>query len=191
MNITPNTNININLDRYDKSYDRGRAGWYTLLWWLIQETLFRWSPHPWDNFRASLLRFFGAEVGQGVKIRPTARFYYPWHIHIGNRAWIGDEVNCYSLGRITIADQAVISQRTYLCTGSHDLSDPNFGLVVRPIHIQQGAWVAAECFIGGGITIGEGAVVGARSAVFRDLPAWMICWGTPCVPIKPRSIRQP
>lgn len=180
----------VDLGRYDKSYDRGRPGWFTVLWWLVQETLFRWTPHPFDEMRAVLLRLFGAQVGKGVKIRPTARFYYPWHLQIGDRAWIGDEVNCYSLGRIAIGNQTVISQRTCLCTGSHDTADPHFGLIVRPIYIQSGVWVAAECFVGPGVTIGEGTVVGARSTVFRDLPAWMICFGTPCIPVKPRPLNS-
>jgi putative colanic acid biosynthesis acetyltransferase WcaF len=180
----------LDLSQYDKSYDRGRPGWFTLLWWLVQETLFRWTPHPFDEMRAVLLRLFGAQVGKGVKIRPTARFYYPWHMEIGNRVWIGDEVNCYSLGRIVLEDQTVISHRTYLCTGSHDITDPHFGLIVRPIHIQSGVWVATECFIGPGVTIGTGTVVGARSSVFRNLPSWMICFGTPCLPVRPRLLNS-
>jgi putative colanic acid biosynthesis acetyltransferase WcaF len=178
--------LSLDLSRYDKSYDRGRPAWFTFLWWLVQETLFRWTPHSFDGMRVTLLRLFGAQVGTEVKIRPTARFYYPWHMQIGNRVWIGDQVYCYSLGPIILEDQVVISPGTYLCTGSHDISDPYFGLIVQPIHVQSGAWVAAECFVGPGVTIGEGTVVGARSAVFRDLPPWMICFGTPCTPLKPR-----
>jgi len=176
-----------NLDRYDQSwYDRGRAGWYVLLWWLIQETLFRWIPHPFDELRCKLLRLFGARVGKCVKVRPTAKFTYPWFVTLEDFSWIGDEVILYSLAAITVGPHCVISQKSYLCTGSHDLSDPSFGLIVKPIQLEAACWVAADCFIAPGVTLGSGCVVGARSSVFKSLPAGMVCLGNPCRPVYPR-----
>jgi putative colanic acid biosynthesis acetyltransferase WcaF len=171
------------LRTYDQSdFDRGRPGWFILLWWLVQGITFPLTPHFASSLRAKILRRFGAQVGEGVLIRPTARFTYPWKITIGDYSWIGDDVVLYSLGPIAIGAHCVISQESYLCTGSHDFTDPSFGLVTAKITIEDGAWIAADSFIAPGVTIGANAVVGARSTVTADLPASQVCWGTPCKP---------
>lgn len=178
----------IDLRQYDQSdYDRGRPGWYVLLWWLVQAVVFPLSLHNMSGLRCAVLRAFGAKIGRNVLVRPTARFTYPWKVEIGSQSWIGDDVVFYSLDRITIGCHCVISQKTYLCTGSHDIGDRQFGLETAPIVVGNGAWVAADCFVAPGVTIGANTVVGARSSVFRDLPAGKICVGNPC---KPRGDRQ-
>ncbi|GET42148.1 hormogonium polysaccharide biosynthesis acetyltransferase HpsU [Microseira wollei] len=180
----------IDLRKYDQSgYDRGRLGWYVLLWWFVQAIAFPLTPHQLHAPRCALLRLFGAKIGKGVVIRPTARFTYPWKVEIGDYSWIGDDVVFYSLDRIQIGKHCVISQKSYLCTGSHDASDPAFGLKVAPIAIGNGAWVATDCFIAPGVQIGANTVIGARSSVFRSLPAGQVCWGTPCRPQSPRKMR--
>ncbi|MGK7940550.1 MAG: hormogonium polysaccharide biosynthesis acetyltransferase HpsU [Crocosphaera sp.] len=171
----------VDLRQYDQSwYDRGRPGWYILLWWLVQSIAFPLSLHNGNGFRCWLLRRFGANIGKKVIIRPTARFTYPWKVTIGNYSWIGDDVVFYSLETINIGSQTVISQKCYLCTGSHDFRDKAFNLVVNPITVGNGVWVATDCFIAPGVTIGANAVIGARSSVFKTIPAEMVAWGTPC-----------
>jgi len=86
----------------------------------------------------------------------------------------------YSLDRISIGSHCVISQKTYLCTGSHDLSDRAFGLATQAIEVGHGAWIATDCFIAPGVQIGSNAVIGARSTVLKSMPAQWICWGSPC-----------
>jgi putative colanic acid biosynthesis acetyltransferase WcaF len=179
----------VDLRRYDQSkFDRGRPSWYILLWWLVQAIAFPLSLHNLNGFRCWLLRCFGATIGQGVLIRPTARFTYPWKVEIGDYSWIGDDVVFYSIDAIRVGQHCVISQKTYLCTGSHDIRDPAFGLITAPIAIDNGAWVATDCFVGHGVTIGANAIVGARSSVFRDLPAGYVCLGTPCRPVQVRIV---
>ncbi len=181
----------IDLQQYDQSkFDRGRSGWFVALWWLIQAIAFPISPHPSNGFRCWLLRRFGAKIGEGVLIRPTARFTYPWKVEIGDCSWIGDDVVFYSLERIWVGRHCVISQNSYLCTGSHDISDPAFGLLTGEIAIGNGAWVASDCFVGAGVKIGANAVVGARSSVLADLPEGQVCWGTPCRPHYARSMKS-
>ena len=171
----------VNLGQYDQSwYDRGRSGWYVLLWWLVQAIAFPLSPHNFYGFRNFILRLFGAKIGTGVLIRPTARFTYPWKVEIGDYSWVGDDVVFYSLDKITIGSHSVISQETYLCTGSHDLSDKTFGLMTKPIAIGNGVWVAADCFIAPGVKIGANAVIGTRSSVLKDIPNGQVAWGSPC-----------
>nr|WP_290225798.1 hormogonium polysaccharide biosynthesis acetyltransferase HpsU [Trichocoleus desertorum] len=179
----------VDLRHYDQSgFDRGRPGWYVLLWWLVQAIAFPLTPHPANGLRRTLLKLFGAEIGSGVVIRPTARFTYPWKVTIGDSSWIGDDVVFYSLEQIQVGRHCVISQKSYLCTGSHNFQDPAFSLVTAPITIGNGAWVATDCFIAPGVQVGANAVVGARSSVFGSLPEGQVCWGTPCRPHHPRQM---
>lgn len=181
----------IDLRQYDSSkFDRGRPGWFVLLWWLVQAIAFPLSPHTFNGFRKGLLQLFGAKIGTGVIIRPTARFTYPWKVEIGDYSWIGDDVVFYSLDRIHIGCHSVISQKCYLCTGSHDIQDSGFGLITAPIAIGNGVWIATDCFIAPGVQIGANAVIGARSSVFSNIPAQQVCWGTPARPHYQRQIRQ-
>jgi putative colanic acid biosynthesis acetyltransferase WcaF len=181
----------IDLRQYDQSkFDRGRPGWLILLWWFVQAIVFPLTPHPCNSIRSGLLRLFGAKIGRGVVIRPTARFTYPWKIEIGDYSWIGDDVVLYSLDRIAIGKHCIISQKSYLCTGTHDPQDPAFSLITAPVIINHGVWIAADCFIGAGVEIGANALIGARSSVFKNMPASFVCTGTPCHPRYRREIKK-
>ena len=178
----------VDLRKYDQSdFDRGRAGWYIFLWWFLQAVTFPLTLHNMSGIRCAILRLFGARIGKGVLIRPTARFTYPWKVTIGDYSWIGDDVVLYSLDEINIGSHCVISQKSYICTGSHDIKDPAFGLKTEKVAISYGAWVATDCFVGPGVTIGATAVIGARSSVLTDIPDGQVCWGTPCRPRYERS----
>jgi putative colanic acid biosynthesis acetyltransferase WcaF len=177
----------VRLDTYDQSwYSPGRSKGIILLWWLLQAVIFPLTPHAFHAPRRWLLRRFGATIGQGVVIRPTARFTYPWNVTIGDHSWIGDDVVFYSLAAIYLGQHCVVSQKSYLCTGSHNLQDPHFGLEVAPVVIGNGAWVATDCFIAPGVTVGANSVVGARSSVFKSLPPGQVCYGNPCRAVAPR-----
>jgi putative colanic acid biosynthesis acetyltransferase WcaF len=165
---------------------RGRPAWFVQLWWLVQATLFRLSPQLLYGWRRFLLRLFGAHIGRDVIIRPTATITYPWKLSIGDYAWVGDDVVLYSLADITIGAHAVVSQRSYLCAGSHDMQLASFPIFGKPIVVGPQAWVASDVFVAPGVTIGEGCVVGARSSVFGDLPAMMVCIGNPARAIRER-----
>lgn len=165
---------------------RGRSAILVQLWWLIQDTLFAGSPQFMYVWRVWLLRLFGARIGKNVLVRPSVRVTYPWKLEIGDYSWIGDEVNLYTLGEIKIGSHTVVSQKSYLCTGSHDFTKVTFDIYALPIFIGDQVWVASDVFIAPGITIGTGAVVGARSTVLHDLPAGKICYGNPAVPVKDR-----
>ncbi|WP_013323205.1 hormogonium polysaccharide biosynthesis acetyltransferase HpsU [Gloeothece verrucosa] len=181
----------VDLRKYDQAgFDRGRPGWLILIWWLVQAMVFPLSLHNLNAIRCWMLRLFGAKIGKGVIIRPTARFTYPWKVEIGDNCWIGDDVVIYSLDWIKIGTQAVISQKCYLCTGSHDIEDEAFRLMTAPINIGNGAWIATDCFIAPGVNIGANAVIGARSSVFSNIPSQQVAWGTPCRPRYERQMRK-
>ena len=169
---------------------RGRSGAFVQLWWMTQSILFASSPQFLYGWRNWLLRIFGAKIGKGVIIRPSVRITYPWKLTIGDYAWIGDNVELYTLGEIVIGNNAVISQRTYICTASHDHTKPTFDIYSVKTVIEDEAWVATDVYVAPGVTIGRGAVIGARSSVFSDMPAGMICVGSPAKPIKPRIMDE-
>lgn len=179
----------VDLRRYQPPVERGRPKWVILLWWFLQATLFPLTPHNVHAPRRWLLRRFGAQIGAGVVIRPSARFTFPWNVQIGDHSWIGEDVVFYSLAPIWVGEHCVISQKTYLCTGSHDSHDPGFGLEKGAIAIGNGAWVATDCFIAPGVEIGANAVIGARSSVFRSMPEQQVCFGSPCRPRYRREMR--
>ncbi|MCX4149425.1 MULTISPECIES: putative colanic acid biosynthesis acetyltransferase [Paraburkholderia] len=166
---------------------RGRNALVVQLWWICSALLFRASPQFLYGWRRFLLRAFGARVGKGVLLRPTVVVTYPWKVTFGEYSWIGDDAVLYSLGPIEIGAHAVVSQRSYLCGGDHDPARVDFAIRGKPIHIGEQAWVAAGVFVAPGVTIGRGALIGARSSVFADMPAGMVCLGHPCRPIKRRE----
>jgi putative colanic acid biosynthesis acetyltransferase WcaF len=165
---------------------RGRSGFTVQMWWLVQATLFRGSPQVMYPFRRWLLRIFGAQIGKGVIIRPTSTFTYPWKVTIGDYSWIGDDVVIYSLAEITIGRNVVVSQKSYLCAATHDYRSPTFDIEGLPINIENESWLGADVFVAPGVTVGRGAVVGARSSVYSDLPPMMICVGAPARPCRAR-----
>jgi|SRR5436190_11365 len=166
---------------------RGRPAWYVQIWWIVEAVLFRTSPQFLYGWRRFLLRSFGAKIGKKVIIRPSVHTQFPWKVSVGDYSWIGDNVMLYSLGNINIGQNVVISQKCYLCTGSHDYKKPEFTIYSKPIIIEDECWLAADVYVAPGIRIGKGTVVGARSSVFKSLPANKICIGTPAAPVKDRT----
>jgi len=179
----------IRLDRYSASdFDRGRATLVEALWRAFQALLFS-SPLPGSRLRTMLLRWFGARIGTGVVIKPGCRITFPWRLEMGDHVWIGERVWIDNLGEVRIDSHACLSQGAYLCTGSHDWSSPGFDLIVRPIVVEAGAWLAAHCRVGPGVTVGEGAVLALASTTTRDLEPWTIYQGCPAKPVRRRSLR--
>lgn len=160
-----------------------------LLWGFVWTVFYRPSPRPLHAWRRFLLRLFGAKVGAGAHPYPTARVWGPWNLEMAPGSCLGDRVDCYNVARITLGANVTISQYTYLCAASHDYEDPRMPLTVAPIVIGADVWVCACAFVGPGVTIGEGSVVGARSSVFSDVEAWAVVAGTPARFIKKRTIR--
>lgn len=184
----------MDLSAYDNThFDRGASRLKELLWLLVRSVFFEHGALPLFSIRARLLRAFGATIGegqgQGPGMKPGVKITFPWKLTIGDYCWIGEEVWILNLAPVTIGNHVCISQRAFLCTGSHDWSDPHFGLITKPIVIEDGVWICANVFIGPGVTIGENAVATAGSVVTHDLPPNMICSGNPCVPVKPRELR--
>ncbi|MCA9131725.1 MAG: WcaF family extracellular polysaccharide biosynthesis acetyltransferase [Planctomycetales bacterium] len=161
-----------------------------LLWFLCRIFLFHTVPRQVRGWHARLLRLFGAQVGAGGTIHSSARIAMPWNLKMGDHCVLGERVELYNLGPVTIGNHTVISQRAVLCAGSHDYTIRTMPLLRLPIVIGSGCWICAEAFVGPNVTVGDGTVVGARSVVTRSLPPHMVCAGNPCRPLKERRIKD-
>ena len=156
------------------------------VWRLAWLTLASWTPPALSRWRCALLRLFGATIEPGANVYGSIRVWLPRNLHLGRDASLGPGVECYNMARVKIGDRTVISQRAFLCGGTHDTSDPTFQLRALPITIGSDVWIASEAFVGPGVTVGDGCVVGARACAFKDLSAWTVYRGNPAQPIKPR-----
>ncbi len=176
-----------NLDKYHtpKGF-RGRSSITVQLWRIVYVTVFKTSPQFMYGWRRFLLRSFGATIGTQVLIRPSAQITYPWKLFLGDYCWIGDEVVLYTLGDIIVGDHTVISQRSYICTGTHDYNTESFEIKAHTINIGSKCWLATDVYVAPGISIGNSTVVGARSSVFKDLSPNKIYIGSPTKEIKDR-----
>ncbi len=157
------------------------------LWGVVWLLLFRPSPRIFHGWRRVLLRCFGAELGTGVRVYPSTRVWAPWLLRMAEHACLAPMVDCYNVGGVTLGAYAIVSQYSYLCGATHDYTRASLPLLPRPIVIGARAWIAADVFVGPGVTVGEGAMVGARSSVYKDVPSWKVVAGNPARVIKQRK----
>jgi putative colanic acid biosynthesis acetyltransferase WcaF len=146
-----------------------------------------WTPPPLRGWRRLILRAFGARMGKGANVYASVRIWHPGLLVMGDYATLGRRVNCYNQATVTLGDYAVVSQDATLCAGTHDYEDPAFQLITRPITLGAHSWVAAEAFVGPGVTVGTFAVLGARGVAMRDLEPATIYTGNLASAVKRRS----
>ena len=158
------------------------------LWDVLSCPLFAWTPRLFWGWRRLILRLFGAQIGRGVHIFPTAKITIPWNLSVGDYSAIGDGVILYALGSIRIGERATVSQYAHLCAGTHDYRDHSMPLVKPQIIIGDEAWICADAFIGPGVVVGDRAIVAARGVAVSDVPSDTIVGGNPAKIIKPRSL---
>lgn len=161
-----------------------------ILWGLARMT-FRFSPRPCFGWRRFVLRCFGAKIGAHVNTYPSTWIYFPWNLAVGDWSAIGEEAFVYNLGLVTLGEKVTISHRAQLCAGTHDYTQPDLPLLRPPIVIHNQAWICADAFVGPGVTVGEGAIVGARGVVTKNVEPWVIVAGNPAKPIKKRILNSP
>ncbi len=167
---------------YSKGNKIKRLIW-TVCWTVFARPFPKSVASGWKRF---LLRMFGAKMADTAVVYSSATIFMPWNLEMRDYACIASDVDCYNAAPVTVGINATVSQRAYLCTASHDISSSHHEQTQRPIIIENRAWVAAEAFIGPGVTVGEGAVVGARGCVFKDVEPWTVVGGNPARFIKKR-----
>jgi putative colanic acid biosynthesis acetyltransferase WcaF len=173
----------VGVSPHSRSHRLGRIFWGFA--WMV---FFRTSPRPLHRWRNILLRIFGANLHPTARVYPRAKIWAPWNLVMHEHACLADDVDCYAVAPIEIGAYSTISQYSYLCAATHDFEHPDHTLVPLPITIGRRVWIAADVFIAPGVTVGDGAVVGARSSVFSDLPGWTVAIGSPARPCRERGL---
>ncbi|MHB9131977.1 MAG: DapH/DapD/GlmU-related protein [Armatimonadota bacterium] len=156
------------------------------LWGIVWLLLFRPSPRPLHAWRRLLLHLFGCRIIGKPFVQPSVIIKMPWQLTLEDGACLGDRSEVYNLGPVVLKARSTVAQMAYLCGGTHDLSQPDVPLLVGEIIVGEEAFIGARALVLPGVTIGDGAVIGAGAVVAKDMPAWMVCVGNPCRPIKPR-----
>ena len=181
--------MNVDLSTYRPAgFDRGAGLLKETLWLIVSLVLFRLCPLCLSPLKRTILRAFGAQVGRGVVIKPQVKITFPWKLTIGDHVWLGEECWLLNLERITIGNNVSISQRAFLCTGNHNYKSPTFDLIVKPITVEDGAWIGASAWVGPGVRVGTHAVLSAGSVAAKDLEPFGIYRGNPAVYLKQRII---
>jgi putative colanic acid biosynthesis acetyltransferase WcaF len=187
--------VNVDLSRFDNKRDSdykiGRSLPVRMAWFLVGLPLLRCAVISSSGFRRTLLRWFGADIGEGAVIKPGVRVKFPWKLKLGKSCWIGEDCWIDNLAPVVLGDNVCLSQGVYLCTGSHDWSDPAFRLITRPIQVHDGAWIAARVSVGPGSIIGKHAVLGFGSVVTGNIPPDEVHMGNPAAFYRRREIGTP
>jgi putative colanic acid biosynthesis acetyltransferase WcaF len=185
--VTSSLRLDIASNRAAARYTRGE-NLLRALWALTAALLFRPSPRPFFGWRRFVLRLFGARVGRHVHVYPSTVVTIPWNLEIGDWSSLGEHVYVYDLGRVSIGARVTVSLRAVLCAGTHDPTRRDMPLLKPPIVIADEAWVCADAFVGPGVTVGQGAVLGARAVVVKDVAPWAVVAGNPARPIGTRTL---
>jgi len=180
----------VDLSRFSNiGFDRGASRLKETLWVLVRCLFFAPAVPLPSAFRVFWLRAFGAKIGRGVVIRACVNIHFPWRLEIGDHVWIGEECWLLNLAPIMIGSHVCLSQRAFLCTGGHNYQSPTFDLIVKPIQVEAGAWIAANAWVGPGVRVGTHAVLAAGSVATVDLKPFTIYRGNPAVAVKERVVR--
>lgn len=191
MTTSATTDVQVDLSRSSNGeYEPGRPFVVRALW-LIVEALTLLNPmltsYP---FKRWLLRRFGAQIGEGVIIKPNVHVKHPWRLRIGDHAWIGERSWIDNLVQVDIGPHVCLSQGVYVCTGNHDWAGPSMELFARPVVVERGAWLGAFSRIAPGVTVGENAIVALGSVLFGDAEPGGIYKGNPAQRTGERRFRE-
>lgn len=159
---------------------------YRALWNVTWALLASWTPPPMRAWRRLLLRAFGAKMASTANVRGKARIWYPKNLEMLDHASVDDHVFLYNVSPLTLGRYVDVSQGAFLCGGSHDYTRASNPIIARPTVIGDRAWICVDAFVGHGVTVPEGCVVGARAVVTRSLEAWTVYAGNPAKPIRKR-----
>ena len=157
------------------------------LWGVCYLVFFRISPRPMFAWRRFILRCFGAKLGKGVAVYPSAKIWAPWNLFCADMVAIANGADIYNPSPIRLGSHAIVSQDAFLCGASHDYNNPAFPLYSREISVGAYAWVCARACVMPGVTIHDGAVLGMAAVATTDLEAWSVYAGSPAKMVKRRN----
>lgn len=181
--------MNLDIQKNRKAAKYSKKELMLRVLWIPVSLLFRFSPRPFFGFRRFLLRLFGAQVGKEVNVYASSIIYFPWNLKIGDFSAIGENSLIYNLGMVEIGQNVTISHLAQVCAGTHDYTDPALPLLKLKIILEDNVWICTQAFVGPGVRIGKGAVLGACSVAVKDVEPWSVVGGNPAKFIKKRIIK--
>lgn len=159
--------------------------WMILLWSVVELVL---VTNPWQvssRIRIAALRAFGGRIGANVIFRPRTKVKFPWNLEIGDRSWIGEGVWFHNQATISIGSDVVVSQETFLTTGSHR-HRKDMGLVSRGIRIDDGTWITSRCMVLGGTSMGRSALAQPMTVIRGTIDSNTVVAGPACAVVGTR-----
>jgi len=179
------------LSRFNNDwYDPGKSSIVRVIWYFVNVIVFQSYLFPFYGPKTSILRLFGASVGQGLVIKPSVNIKYPWHLKIGNNVWIGENAWIDNLTEVCIGNNVCISQGAMLLTGNHNYKKVTFDLMLNKIILEDGVWIGAKSIICPGITCKSHSVLAVGSVAHTDLEAYRIYQGIPATEVRHRVIEE-
>ena len=176
------------LSKYNNNWYNPGSSMKRVFWYLINSIIFKSALLPFNRIKIILLRLFGAKIGNNVVIKPCVNIKYPWFLNIGNNCWIGENVWIDNLAMVNIGNNVCLSQGVILLIGNHNYSKSTFDLIVKPIILEDGVWIGANSVVCGGVTCHSHSVLSVSSVASKDLEAFGVYQGNPCIKIKIREI---
>jgi putative colanic acid biosynthesis acetyltransferase WcaF len=176
-----------------KQHDRYTSAWSVSevirirLWNVAWLLFFRMSPKLMNRWRVWLLRLFGATVTGRPFVYASARVYAPFLLTLGDHACLGPSSEVYNLGPVRFDEQSTLSQHAYVCNGTHDFDDPGVPLLIGDMVVGRNVFIGARAFIMPGVSLGEGAIIGACAVVTKDVAPWTVVAGNPAREIRKRN----
>ena len=181
-----NNKLNFEKIRRNKSYTK--IEYILRILWTISSPLFTFSPRNCFFWRSFLLRIYGAKIGKNVHIYPSAKIYIPWNLQIADFSSIGEWALIYNIGMVQIGRGVTISHKAQICSGTHQYETPDLPLIKKPITKDDYVWICTEAYVGPGCNLGEGAIIGAKSVVVKNINKWEIVAGNPAKYLKKRKL---
>jgi acetyltransferase-like isoleucine patch superfamily enzyme len=149
-------------------------------------------------FNEIIVRKKMGRIGKNFDIRPNVNLGGTKNIFIGDNICLRHECSLHAsnstdkeIATITIEDDVLFGPYVLITVSSHiydsvDVPIMEQGLILKDVRIKKGAWLGARCIILPGVTVGEGAIVGAGAVVTRDVPDYAIAVGVPARILKMR-----
>lgn len=181
--------VRTDLSKYNNSWFSPGGNILSRVLWYRLSSLFVNSRFPFSGFKVFLLRLFGAKIGKGCVVKPNVNIKYPWNLSVGDHTWIGEHAWIDNLAQVSIGSNCCISQGGFLLTGNHDYAAPAFDLIVRPVTLEDGAWVGAKATVCPGVTLRSHAILSVGSVATGDLDEWSIYQGNPAVKVRERMTK--